>query len=549
MSHFTRRHFLHAASLWAGRPGAGLAAGAGRDCRPRQPAPQSSGRRSTFVPRRRRTPPQATAMISMFMQGGPSHVDLFDPKPELTKRIGRSSRATSSTTTRPRPARSCSAAPGSSRKHGQCGMELSELLPHLGDVADDICLIRSMHTGVNNHGQSINALNTGESLPAGRRSDRGSPTAWGPRARTCRPSSCLTDPGGLPVVGVDNWSNGWLPSLYQGTVVRPQEPRILNLDPPPQLRRASAAATALAISTAQPRASGESSRRTGPGPPASPATSWPRGCRPPPRKRSISPRKSPRRTSSTASTTPDTRIRHALPDRPPAGRARRAVRADLHRQSDLGPSQRHRKVAARHLPEDRSARGRAGARPEAARPARHDARPLGRRDGPAAGHSERKEHRPRPQHLRLQHVARRRRRSRAATSTARPTSSATRPSRTSSPTTTTTPRCCTSSASTNSSLVPPPHGRGSLSTAKVVRSSPRSSNLMCGSGRHDDRSRGISRIVRWPNSLVLARRTNLTAENESASKYGPWNHPLSEKACEVHKWLVCRRVFAARTAV
>src|SRR4029078_13022497 len=46
----------------------------------------------------------------------------------------------------------------------------------------------------------------------------------------------LTDPGGLPVLGVENWQNGWLPSLYQGTVVRPQEPRILNLDPPPYLR-------------------------------------------------------------------------------------------------------------------------------------------------------------------------------------------------------------------------------------------------------------------------------------------------------------------------
>ena len=46
----------------------------------------------------------------------------------------------------------------------------------------------------------------------------------------------LTDPGGLPVLGVDNWQNGWLPSLYQGTVVRPTEPRFLNLDPPPQLR-------------------------------------------------------------------------------------------------------------------------------------------------------------------------------------------------------------------------------------------------------------------------------------------------------------------------
>ncbi len=115
-------------------------------------------------------------------------------------------------------------------------MDLSELLPHLGTVADDICLIRSMHTGVNNHGQSINALNTG-SIGAG----RPALGSWMTYALGCESQNLpafvvLTDPGGLPVLGVENWQNGWLPSLYQGTVVRPTEPRILNLDPPEQLR-------------------------------------------------------------------------------------------------------------------------------------------------------------------------------------------------------------------------------------------------------------------------------------------------------------------------
>jgi hypothetical protein len=106
----------------------------------------------------------------------------------------------------------------------------------LGAVADDICLIRSMHTGVNNHEQSINALNTGDIL-----SDRPSLGSWLTYALGCETQNlpafaALTDPGGLPVGGVYNWQNGWLPSLYQGTVIRPQEPRILNLDPPPQLQ-------------------------------------------------------------------------------------------------------------------------------------------------------------------------------------------------------------------------------------------------------------------------------------------------------------------------
>jgi uncharacterized protein (DUF1501 family) len=92
-----------------------------------------------------------------------------------------------------------------------------------------------MHTGVNNHDQSINALNTGEILAG-----RPSLGSWLTYALGCESQNlpafvALTDPGGLPVGGVHNWQNGSLPSLYQGTVVRPQEPRILNLEPPPQL--------------------------------------------------------------------------------------------------------------------------------------------------------------------------------------------------------------------------------------------------------------------------------------------------------------------------
>jgi hypothetical protein len=115
-------------------------------------------------------------------------------------------------------------------------MELSELVPHLGEVADEITLIRSMHTGVNNHGQSINALNTGNF-----QSGRPALGSWityalGSESQNLPAFVVLSDPTGLPVLGVDNWASTWLPSLYQGTVVRPHEPRILNLDPPQSLR-------------------------------------------------------------------------------------------------------------------------------------------------------------------------------------------------------------------------------------------------------------------------------------------------------------------------
>ena len=98
----------------------------------------------------------------------------------------------------------------------------------------------------------------------------------------------LSDPGGHPVDGTINWSSGFMPPLYQGTVLRPQEPRILNLDPPPHLRGKLAAAEPRLPRPAQPAAP----RRSTPARPTwkrgSAATSWPRPCRRPPRRRSTS---------------------------------------------------------------------------------------------------------------------------------------------------------------------------------------------------------------------------------------------------------------------
>jgi hypothetical protein len=95
-----------------------------------------------------------------------------------------------------------------------------------------------MHTDVNNHVQSISAMNSGQ-IAAGRPALGSWITyALGSECQDLPAFVVLSDPSGLPVSGVDNWQNGWLPSLYQGTVVRPQEPRFLNLDPPPRLRGA-----------------------------------------------------------------------------------------------------------------------------------------------------------------------------------------------------------------------------------------------------------------------------------------------------------------------
>lgn len=185
--------------------------------------------------------PRARAMISLWMQGGPSHLDLFDPKPEMRHYDGQPFPGEIKYDNAAQASSKVFATPWKFRRFGECGMELSELLPHLGEVADEITLIRSMHTGVNNHGQSIRALNSGRVI-------EGRPTvgswityALGAEADNLPAYVALIDPGQLPVLGVENWSNGWLPSLYQGTVVRPREPRILNLDPPPHLAGAAQA--------------------------------------------------------------------------------------------------------------------------------------------------------------------------------------------------------------------------------------------------------------------------------------------------------------------
>ncbi len=185
-----------------------------------------------------KTPPnpaKANSLISLWMQGGPSHHDLFDPKPELRKRDGETFPGDIKYDSVARASSKMLASPWKFKHYGQCGMELSELLPYTGRMADDLCLIRSMHTGVNNHGQSIQALHTGQVLAG--RPVLGSwlTYALGSETQELPAYVALTDPGQLPVMGVENWSNGYLPAMFQGTVVRPTEPRVLNLTPPSRL--------------------------------------------------------------------------------------------------------------------------------------------------------------------------------------------------------------------------------------------------------------------------------------------------------------------------
>jgi hypothetical protein len=181
--------------------------------------------------------PQAKAVISLFMHGGPSHVDLFDPKPELTRLHGTEYGGDVTFSFVNRASKKLFGTPWKFTKFGQSGTEVSELLPETAGIVDDLCVIRSMHTGHNGHEVSIRYFHGGLPAIAGR------PTlgSWivyglGSESRELPAYMVLSDPGGHPVDGTINWSSGFMPTLYQGTVLRPQEPRILNLDPPPNLK-------------------------------------------------------------------------------------------------------------------------------------------------------------------------------------------------------------------------------------------------------------------------------------------------------------------------
>lgn len=179
---------------------------------------------------------QARAMISLFMHGGPSHVDLFDPKPELSRRSGEDYPGEITYSFVDRASKKLFGSPWKFQKHGQSGMDVSELLPHFSKIVDDVCLIRSMHTDINGHEPSIWSMNTGRAQPGRPALGSWVTYALGNESQDLPAYVVLTDPGGHPVDGARNWSNGWMPPLFQGTVVRAQEPRILNLDPPPHLR-------------------------------------------------------------------------------------------------------------------------------------------------------------------------------------------------------------------------------------------------------------------------------------------------------------------------
>lgn len=187
-----------------------------------------------LAPRPPHFPGKAKAVIHLFMAGAPSQLELFDEKPVLTRLEGRPIPPEVIGGQRYAFIRPDAAVLGPRfrfRRHGQCGMTLSEVLPHLSEVADDICLVRSMQTDQFNHGPAQIFLNTGFGQPG--RPSIGSWVVYGLGAETDNlPAFVVMSTGSGISGGAANWASGFLPTLYSGVRLRNGNEPILNVSRP-----------------------------------------------------------------------------------------------------------------------------------------------------------------------------------------------------------------------------------------------------------------------------------------------------------------------------
>ncbi|MFT5107673.1 MAG: hypothetical protein ACI8XO_002334 [Verrucomicrobiales bacterium] len=165
-----------------------------------------------LTPKQPHFPARAKRVIHLFMNGGPSQVDTFDPKPELTKYDGKKIPLDLRTE---RPTGAALKSPYSFQKYGQSGLEISELFPNVARSADELCVIRSMHADVPNHEPSLLLMNCGESRLV--RPSVGSWVTYGLGSENQNlPGFITMCPGGYPIQESQNWQAGFLPGVYQG---------------------------------------------------------------------------------------------------------------------------------------------------------------------------------------------------------------------------------------------------------------------------------------------------------------------------------------------
>jgi hypothetical protein len=185
--------------------------------------------------------PKAKSCIFLFMYGGPSHMDLFDPKPELTKRTGQPMPSLESD---PRfqhknnNGKPLMASPFKFNKYGQAGIEVSELFPKLGGCVDDLAIIRSCYADSFAHGSGLLQMNTGflrQGYPS-----LGSWVTYGLGSvnENLPGYVVMLDHRGGPIGGAPNWGAGFMPATYQGTQFRTTGDPLIDLSPAPGVTRA-----------------------------------------------------------------------------------------------------------------------------------------------------------------------------------------------------------------------------------------------------------------------------------------------------------------------
>src|SRR5947209_3748510 len=196
------------------------------------PAPNSAD-----GPRPPHFEPRVKRMIWLFMHGGPSHVDLFDPKPDLVQYGGQPlPESFGPVMTRRKVAQNPLLAPVVPfARRGQSGLEVSDFLPHIAQCADELCVIRSCHGDSVNHPQSVYQMNTGTILMG--KPSVGSWVAYGlgTENRNMPAFVVLPDPGGGLKGGPPAWGSGFLPATFQGVTMRPGPQPILHLKPQPNI--------------------------------------------------------------------------------------------------------------------------------------------------------------------------------------------------------------------------------------------------------------------------------------------------------------------------
>jgi hypothetical protein len=185
------------------------------------------------APRQPHFPARAKHAVFLFMNGGPSHVDTFDPKPALTRYHNQPYRGDTPVGSNGRPIGYLMQTPFPFRKHGQSGLEISSLYPNVSRFADDLCVLRSLYTDTAAHASGCLQMNTG-SVQIG----RPCVGAWlsyglGTLNDSLPSFVVMTDPRGGPISSASNWTAGFMPAAYQGTLFRSQGNPLLDLATPP----------------------------------------------------------------------------------------------------------------------------------------------------------------------------------------------------------------------------------------------------------------------------------------------------------------------------